>query len=324
MRRGRMLLVAVGAILLTCQQVGAEDEAERHLKRSRWWLGTWDFRITEGNEVVDSELVITETPASILVVGPGTSVWGYDPHLKKWVGTGFETDGNHFRDVVESDGAAELGPGVVQDSQRTIWRANGDKITARQTWSYGENDTVTIRQERTTDQGVRLPDIVMECRRRPPGPHRAMLDAFARDHVGTWTSEEVADTDLGPLKAGAKYLAQFTFAWSPNREALHLHYAVEFEGSQFFRTHGIAGWDATKNAVVLRWFNDQGATGEFVYTPNGTNWSFDFQWQDADRVQSVSQGTITVTGDAQRITTTSRKTGDENLGETESTFTRKK
>ena len=324
MRRRRMLLVAVGAILLTFQQVGAEDEAERLLKRSRWWLGTWDFRITEGDQVVESELVIRETPASILVVGQGASVWGYDPHLKKWVGTGFETDGSHFRDVVESDGAAELGPGVVDHSQRVIWRANGDKITSRQTWSYGDKHTATIRQERTTDQGVRLPDVVMEGRRRPPGPHRAMLDAFARAFAGTWTGEQVAEQDVGGLKKGDSFRAEYSFTWSPSKEALHLEYFVEVGGAKMNRTQGIAGWDAGRNAIVLKWFGDAGWSGEFVYKPQGSDWALDFQSIEPDLVRHDSQGTIALEGDIHTIRYTRRMVGDEDLEPLEHVFQRKR
>lgn len=324
MSRGRTVLVILGTILLACPAVGAEDEAERLLKRSRWWFGSWDLRITEGDEVVESDFVVSEVTNSVLVVGQVASLWGYDPHLKKWVGTGFDLDGSHFQDVVESDGGPELGPGVVDHSLRTIWLANGDKITARQTWSYLDDNHVTLRQERTTDNGEQLPEILMEARRRSPGPHRAMLDAFARDHIGTWSSEEEADTDLGPLKAGDTYQAQFTFSWSPDKDALHLHFVAEFEGSQINRTHGITGWDATKNAIVLHWFNDQGAAGEFVYTPSGRDWSIDAVSHDANRVPSVFQGTITVSGDTQRIKTTNRKQGEEVLGERESTYTRKR
>lgn len=132
------------------------------------------------------------------------------------------------------------------------------------------------------------------------------LQAFANDFVGNWVGEFVIEDAIGPLKQGDTYTAQHSYTWSPDRESLHLTYSAQAEGQTFDTTKGIAGWDAARQAIVVRWFDSLGSTGELTFAKDGQAWKYDWVSTDGEGQKYTWNSTVTVEGDVQRVHDTNR------------------
>jgi hypothetical protein len=154
-------------------------------------------------------------------------------------------------------------------------------------------------------------------------PQEKHLKAWAEEFAGAWVNESVLEEDVGPMKKGTKFTAYHSFEWSPDKEALFLQYRAEAGGNTFNTTKGIAGWDGSKNAVVVRWFNSLGANGEFSYTAKGQEWTMVWHSTDSEGTESAFIGTTTIAGDRQHIHMTNRKVGEEAKPDRDITWTRK-
>jgi hypothetical protein len=287
-------------LCLAALQSSSASEGRRFLERYGWWDGSWDFEAREGDEVTRGEFVVSRRAGdSHFVEGTlGTGLWGYDPQLKRWGGFSFASDGSLERTILHSSAEETLGPGVVETAHAEIWRADGTKVISEETWTYLDDNTVTVRSVRKSENGEELSEIEFTNRRRPPGPHRAMLDAFARDFAGTWTLESQLEFDLQPLRKGDKYTARQTLSWSPDKESLHLEYSAEAAGVVFDHTKGIAGWDAAQNAVVVHWFDSRGTSGEWTLSRHGAGWYQHFRGTEADGVTHSHHGPVELKGDS--------------------------
>lgn len=141
--------------------------------------------------------------------------------------------------------------------------------------------------------------------------HQAQLKAWANDFAGRWISELVAQEDAGPVKKGATFVGHHSYEWSSDKEVLHMRYWAELDGKTFNTTKGIVGWDAATNSVVMKWFNSLGESGELSYAKKGQDWSIKWKSVNSAGTQSVSEGSIKLQGNEQRIHMTDRKAGGE-------------
>ena len=149
------------------------------------------------------------------------------------------------------------------------------------------------------------------------------LTAWANDFAGEWISQSVLEEDAGPVKKGTAFTAHHTYEWSPDHEVLFLKYSADIDGKTFNTTKGIAGWDAAKKAVVVRWFNSLAGSGEFSCTKKGQEWVVDWASVDGDGKRTVFSGSFKVQGDTQHIQMTNRKIGGEAKPDSEMTWKRK-
>jgi hypothetical protein len=134
--------------------------------------------------------------------------------------------------------------------------------------------------------------------------HQAALKAWADDFAGQWISDLVLQEDAGPLKKGMTFTGHHAYEWSPDKEALFMKYWGVVDGKTFSATKGIVGWDASKKAVVVKWFNALGECGELSYVRKDREWSITWTSVNSEGKQTVAGGSITLKGDAQRIHTT--------------------
>lgn len=132
-------------------------------------------------------------------------------------------------------------------------------------------------------------------------PAQQQLNDWAEDFAGEWFNESVAEEDMGPVKKGDKFDAFHSYTWSPDKEALYLTYSAEFHGQVFDTTKGVAGWDAVRKGVVVRWFDSLGSTGELVFTKKGQNWHYTWASTDAEGGKFSWKGTITFGPGVQRV-----------------------
>lgn len=153
--------------------------------------------------------------------------------------------------------------------------------------------------------------------------YRQQLDGWAKGFAGEWVSEFVAEQDVGPVKKGEKFNAYHSYKWSPDKEALYLTYSAEIGGKTFDTTKGIAGWDAVKKAIVVRWFDSLGSTGEFAFTKKGQGWHYTWRSSDADGGEYLWTGTITIESGIQRVHETNRKVKGEARPDQDLTWKRK-
>jgi hypothetical protein len=98
----QVCIVAVGLCLGVCQ-FAAADEAEDFMTYYSWWDGEWQVEVKTGDETETTHFVIEQhKPGCHLVKSDeGIAIWGYDPGRKRWVGTGFDSDGSRFTTIIE-------------------------------------------------------------------------------------------------------------------------------------------------------------------------------------------------------------------------------
>ena len=166
MKRHVFSLVATSLIVGFCS-LASGDEGENFLGYYSWWEGTWDVETKVGDDVQKSEFVIERRkPACHVVAGDSTSLWGYDPELKQWVGHGFDGDGSRFRTVLDRPKADKITAGVVDRAKGVSWQTDGTKVIVEETWSYIDNNTAVIQQVRKTTDGKKLPNLVWTSKRK--------------------------------------------------------------------------------------------------------------------------------------------------------------
>lgn len=131
--------------------------------------GEWEVESRVGDETQTATMTIERHAPGFHALkfdGGGISLWGYDPLLKTWVGTGFNSDGSRFTDVLKPPASKVIQPSVVNKSQVEVWQIDGTKVTAESTWSYEDDDRVIIRQLLKTASGDALPSVVFACKRK--------------------------------------------------------------------------------------------------------------------------------------------------------------
>ena len=153
--------------------------------------------------------------------------------------------------------------------------------------------------------------------------HQKHLKAWADQFAGEWVAESVATEDDGPVEEGEKYTAYHCYEWTPNKEALILTYSAKKDGETFDTTKGIAGWDASNKAVVVRWFDSLGRTGEFAIKKRGKNWTIKWQSVDAEGQRTISNGTVKLEDGKQHVHMTNRKVGREERPDSDLIWERK-
>jgi hypothetical protein len=149
------------------------------------------------------------------------------------------------------------------------------------------------------------------------------LEAFMKDFGGDWVNESVAEESVGPVKAGEKFTAYHSYKWSPDKESVYLTYSAEFGGKTFDTTKGLVGWDAVKKAVVLRWFDSLGSSGDMIFTKDGQGWKYRWSSTDPNGAEYLWNGTITLDVGIQRVHETNRKIKGEAKPDHELTWKRR-
>ena len=132
----KVLSLTTFAVFLLSSSVSA-GEAEKLKKYYDYYVGEWE--VTKAGSDAKGTLVITDAEcgnAHLTVYTFGgitsTAIWGFNPATKKWVGTGFGSDGSHFKATVKGSENATVQPGDTIVFKDTTFRGD-EKIVS--TWT---------------------------------------------------------------------------------------------------------------------------------------------------------------------------------------------
>lgn len=155
-RQVKCLLAFVLVATISSQAVA--DDAEQFLEYYSWWDGKWEVQAKEGDQVTTNSMEITrQEPNCHLVKGGGISLWGYDPSRKKWVGSGFNDQGEFFTTVLDRHKGKQVRPGTEIRAKSRIRETDGRIVTAEETWSYIDENTARITVKYETKKGEPRP-----------------------------------------------------------------------------------------------------------------------------------------------------------------------
>ncbi len=229
-------------------------------------------------------------------------LWGFDP-LSFYVAT-WHIDGN------------------VWTGKYTGTQHGGDPTDSTIILEFGDDGTLTLKGLAPDSDKTNV--FGKLTRVTPTGPGSSLLAAFMEDFGGEWVTEMTAEVGLGPLKQGDKFNAYHAYTWSPDREAAFLTFCGHKDGQVFDNTKGIVGWDPSRKAVVLRWYDSLGATAEMVVRKKeGAIWYFDWDGSDAEGGKYTWTGTITLDAEKRHVRETKRIVKGEARPDRAFTWTRK-
>ncbi len=187
---------------------------------------------------------------------------------------------------------------------------------------FGDDDTLTLKG--LAPDSDKPNEFGKLTRVTPTVPGSKLLAAFMEDFGGGWVAELTAEAELGPLKQGEKFIAYHAYTWSPDGEAAFLTYRGHKNGEVFDNTKGLVGWDPSRKAVVLRWYDSLGATGEMVVRKKeGAIWYFDWDGVDAEDGKFTWTGTITLDAEKRHVRETNRIVQGKSRPDRTFTWTRK-
>jgi hypothetical protein len=150
-------------------QLAVADEAEQFLGYYSWWEGNWEVEVMKGDEVTTLQMEISRhEPNCHLVKGGGISLWGYDPARKKWVGSGFNSEGELTTTAINRHEGEKIRPGAKNHARSRTRKVDGTVVLGDETWAYLDQDTAKITVKSKTDQGESLPNVEWKCRRLRP------------------------------------------------------------------------------------------------------------------------------------------------------------
>ena len=142
------------------------DESARLMKYYGWFVGDWTVTVTEaGDASTVGTLSVTVAPGQrcqyvVLQFGTdkGVGLWGYDGGTGTWIGTGFSSDGAHWKDVIEKGTAERIKPGDSWESHATSVAVDGTKSSATSKWTIVDENTFVVKTTRRMAGNEKLPD----------------------------------------------------------------------------------------------------------------------------------------------------------------------
>jgi hypothetical protein len=141
-------------LLVLCASVGHADDAEKSMKFYSWWDGNWDVELKHDGEVEKFIMKITRPSPNVhLVEGFGVGLWGFDPKRKRWVGTGFTSDGSFFTTILKGNPGEVVTPGTKQEATTTSKNPDGSVEKGKEIWTYVDADTATVVAKMTNADG---------------------------------------------------------------------------------------------------------------------------------------------------------------------------
>ncbi|MGM0488134.1 MAG: hypothetical protein ACQESR_15390 [Planctomycetota bacterium] len=127
------------------------DESARLMKYYGWFVGDWT--VTEaGDPSAVGTLSVKVTPGERcqyvvfqLGTNKGVGLWGYDGAAGTWIGTGFASDGTHWKDVLAKATADRIKPGDSWESRGTSVTVDGTKGSKTSNWTIVDENTCVVK-----------------------------------------------------------------------------------------------------------------------------------------------------------------------------------
>jgi len=101
---------------------------------------------------------------------------------------------------------------------------------------------------------------------------------------GTWRREWVAEANTAQAKEGDKLTKEWRFAWTANKNALHVVQLVTVNGKPAGQLDALFGWDKNSEQIKGAGFGTNGITGggwtiqtgdsKFTVSSGGAEWVF--------------------------------------------------
>ena len=102
-----------------------------------------------------------------------------------------------------------------------------------------------------------------------------------------------------------------------------MKYWAEVDGEVVNNTKGVAGWEPSKKAIVMRWFNSWGGSGELTYTKDGEKWVAEWRAADPDGAVSTWTDTIACKPDGNHHRVTDRIIGGKSMDDMDTVWKRR-
>ena len=176
MTRHAMIASLFGLVALSAATVRG-DESARLMKFYGWFVGDWT--VTEaGDPSTVGTLSATVAPGQRcqfvvfqLGTNKGVGLWGYDGSTGSWIGTGFASDGAHWKDVLEKTTSVRIKPGDSWESYGTSVAVDGTKGSERSKWTIVDENTCVVKRTRRVAGNEKLPDQEFRyTRKKATGP----------------------------------------------------------------------------------------------------------------------------------------------------------
>ena len=163
MTRHAMITWLFGLLALSATTARG-DESARLVRYYGWFVGDWTVTET-GDASTVGTLSVTVAPSErcqyvVFQFGTnkGVGLWGYDGGAGAWIGTGFSSDGAHWKDVVEKATAERIKPGDSWESHGTSVAIDGTKGSETSKWTIVDENTCVVKTTRRVAGDEKLPD----------------------------------------------------------------------------------------------------------------------------------------------------------------------
>jgi hypothetical protein len=135
------------------------------MKYFGWFVGDWTVS-QAGDASTVGTLSVKLAPSQrcqfvVFLFGTTKSegLWGYDGNTSNWIGTGFDSDGAHWKDVLEKTTTSErIKPGDSWKSHGANVAINGTKGSDTSTWTIVDENTFVVKTTRRVAGNNKLPD----------------------------------------------------------------------------------------------------------------------------------------------------------------------
>jgi hypothetical protein len=140
------------------------DESARLVKYYGWFVGDWTVTEAGDPSAIGSLSVVVAPGARCQYVvfqlgtNKGVGLWGYDGATGTWIGTGFASDGGHWKDVLAKATAERIKSGDSWESHGTSVAVDGTKGSETSNWTIVDENTFVVKTTQRMAGNEKLPD----------------------------------------------------------------------------------------------------------------------------------------------------------------------